>query len=109
MFDKTPSLGRSNRAVSAATALRAVDWGELTARLNAARDLRLVLRQDIGHAIEDNAASFSDAAAKYFRSLGDCERPVNLDDLGASKTLRSMVATDDGTQAAAARDDTRDV
>jgi hypothetical protein len=109
MLDESPSLGRSNRAAAKGNALRALDWGELTARLSAARDLRLVLRQESGRTIEDSAASFADAAAQYFRSLGDCERHVNLDDLEASKALHIMVATDDGKQAAAARDDTRDV
>jgi hypothetical protein len=108
MLEDSNSLGCSSHLGAAGNALRALDWGELSARLGAARDLRFVLRQERGHTIEDSAASFSDAAAQYFRSLGDCERHVNLDDLEASKALHVNVATNDGKQAVAARDDTRD-
>ena len=46
--------------------LRRVAWSELTARLNAARDLRLMLRSDSRRA-GDHRADFADAAARYFR------------------------------------------
>lgn len=49
-------------------ALRLIDWGELTARLNAARDLRRVLQRDAVLNIEANGSSFADVAASYFRT-----------------------------------------
>lgn len=58
-------------------ALRAIEWSELTARLNAAHDLRRVLRKDTKRTIQSGAASFGDAAATYFQSLEIEKRPVN--------------------------------
>lgn len=72
-------------------ALRAVEWSEITGRLNAARDLRLLLRTESAAPIEAVAASFGDAAASYFALLddGECgsELGVNRDALGQSKAL----------------------
>ncbi|WP_285712461.1 hypothetical protein [Erythrobacter oryzae] len=72
-------------------ALRAMEWSELTARLNAARDLRLLLRTENQAPIEAAAASFGDAAASYFALLEDSEPPVNPDALGQSKPQGAMV------------------
>lgn len=72
-------------------ALRALEWSELTARLNAARDLRLLLRTEGQAPIEAVAASFGDAAASYFALLEDSEPHVNLDALGQSKCPGAMV------------------
>ncbi len=58
-------------------ALRAMEWSELTARLNAAHDLRRVLRKDTKRTIQSGAASFGDAAATYFQSLENDKQPVN--------------------------------
>jgi hypothetical protein len=69
----------------AETALKAIAWSDLTARLDAARDLRLALRHEARRSIGDAGASFSDAAAKYFRALEDSERGVNLGSLEHSK------------------------
>lgn len=66
-------------------ALRAMEWSELTARLNAARDLRLLLRAENQAPIEMVAASFGDAAASYFALLEDSEPPINPDALAQSK------------------------
>ena len=71
----------------AGDALRAVEWSELTARLNAARDLRLLLRTESQAPIESVAASFGDAAASYFALLGDDEHGVNPDALEQLKAL----------------------
>ncbi|QUL37363.1 hypothetical protein [Erythrobacter sp. JK5] len=87
-------------------ALRAMQWSELTARLNAARDLRRVLRRDARHNIASAAASFGDAAATYFESLGNGERAVNPVALGASK---ASCATFCEPGADAASGDTRDM
>ncbi|MFO6446731.1 hypothetical protein ACLBKU_06245 [Erythrobacter sp. NE805] len=83
--------GRAARR--AGDALRAVEWSELTARLNAARDLRLLLRSESQGAIEAVAASFGDAAASYFALLDDGEPAVNRDALGHSKDLGAKLGT----------------
>jgi hypothetical protein len=75
----------------AGDALRALEWSELTARLNAARDLRLLLRTESQGAIEAVAASFGDAAASYFALLDDSEPAVNRDALGQSKDMSAKV------------------
>lgn len=75
----------------AGDALRALDWSELTARLNAARELRQLLHRDAQQPIGSSSASFGDAAARYFRDQSESERPVNLDALEARKSLRSIV------------------
>jgi hypothetical protein len=74
----------------AGDALRAVEWSEITARLNAARDLRLLLRHESQAPIETVAASFGDAAASYFALLDDSEPAVNHDALGQSKASDAM-------------------
>ena len=80
-------------------ALRAMEWGELTARLNAARDLRRVLRRDLRQNIDAAASSFGDAAATYFQSLGDHERPVNPLALEAPKACCGTINQLDGEAA----------
>lgn len=79
-------------------ALRAVEWSEITARLNAARDLRLLLRTESQTPIEAAAASFGDAAASYFALLDDSEPGVNLDALGQSKALDAMGDTNEANR-----------
>ena len=80
----------SRPARRAGDALRAVEWSEITARLNAARDLRLLLRSESQGRIEAVAASFGDAAASYFAMIEDNEPAINLDALDASKALDGM-------------------
>ena len=79
----------------AGDALRAVEWSELTARLNAARDLRLLLRHEASAPIEAVAASFGDAAASYFALLEDNEPDVNPDGLGQLKGHGDTMARSD--------------
>lgn len=69
----------------AGDALRAIEWSELTARLNAARELRRELRQEAILCAGASGATFGDAAASYFRTLGDGERPVNPEALEGCK------------------------
>lgn len=88
-FDGERSAGQPARR--AGDALRALEWGELTARLNAARDLRLLLRTESHAPIEPAAASFGDAAASYFALLGDSEPVVNPDSLDQSKGLGATI------------------
>lgn len=64
-------------------ALRVVGWSDLTARINAARDLRELLKQDLVM----GGASFTDAAAGYFVPSSSSERDVNHDALGPCKGL----------------------
>ncbi len=78
----------------AGNALRSVEWSELTARLNAARDLRLLLRNESQAPIEAVAASFGDAAASYFALLDDSEPAVNRDALEHLKDLGAKVSAD---------------
>nr|WP_298931646.1 hypothetical protein [uncultured Erythrobacter sp.] len=73
-------------------ALRAFEWNELTARLNAARDLRLLMRRDSNLNIE-GAASFGDAAASYFKALEEEEHVINpnaLEHCKASSCITSV-------------------
>ncbi|MEQ8410462.1 MAG: hypothetical protein RIC51_11580 [Erythrobacter sp.] len=95
----TGTAERTDASGRGGDALRAIDWGELTARLAAARDLRLLLRRDTQSSIEGAAASFGDAAARYFAALEDGERPVNPDDLEARKASRGIHPIHDGDAA----------
>jgi hypothetical protein len=76
-------------------AMRALEWSELTARLNAARDLRLLLRSEAQAPIEAVAASFGDAAASYFALLDDGEPELNHDALGQLKGPAANIASND--------------
>ncbi|MDA0820066.1 MAG: hypothetical protein O3C52_11010 [Proteobacteria bacterium] len=90
MFDSrsTPiaTIGTSQR-----TALRAFGWYELTARINAARDLR--------HELSGEAtlmtSSFADAAAGYFAFGKQGKRDVNPNALGTEKACHGK-DNDDG-------------
>jgi len=84
--------------------LRAVDWSEITARLNAARDLRLLLRNEVQSLIEGSAASFGDAAASYFALLDDNEPDINLDALEQSKGLDDMLDSHDANRSGDAKE-----
>jgi len=68
------------------TALRAFGWTELAARINAANDLREVLRRDNTAFI----ASFSDAAAGYFAAADEGKPDVNPDALCDRKSSELM-------------------
>lgn len=94
-----------NKAITAAaipanegTALKAIAWPELTARINAARDLRSVLRRDSACMM----ASFTDAAAGYFCAEDDGKPPVNSDALEHGKPAE---CTTGGEESEAARGD----
>lgn len=101
----------------AGDALRVVEWSELTARLNAARDLRLLLRSESQAPIEAVAASFGDAAASYFALLDHDEPAVNRNALGQLNVPGAKVDHDEanrpghaeGTSSDAPRGDARDM
>lgn len=87
-IDEAPagsSPATSALALRTGEALRAIEWHELTARLNAARDLRREIRKDSLLCGGTVGASFGDAAARYFKGLGHDEPPVNPDALEARK------------------------
>ncbi|MEE4539580.1 MAG: hypothetical protein V2J51_13940 [Erythrobacter sp.] len=60
-------------------ALRMIGWSELTARLNATRDLREVLTRDMRGDFQAETERFADAAARYFREResSDDARRIN--------------------------------
>jgi len=74
-------------------ALRSIDWCEVTARLNAARDLRRFLHDDAKG--NGNAESFSEAAARYFRTRDGNEPDVNPDALERGKGSPRMILPSD--------------
>lgn len=76
---------QARKAPRAGDALRAMAWSELTARLNAARELRLLLRSQSQARIEPEAASFGDAAARCFALIEHHECAINPDALDCSK------------------------
>jgi hypothetical protein len=82
----------------AGDALRAMEWGELTARLNAARDLRMLLRNEAQAPIEAVAAIFGDAAARYFALIENDEPGVNPDALGEAKWVCATSANSDANK-----------
>lgn len=97
------------------TALKAIAWSDLTARLDAARDLRNALRQDAQRNIGDAAASFSDAAAQYFRALETDQHLINLaaldEDKGSGPIFsgnESTSAVGDNSAPLSSRDDARE-
>ena len=71
----------ATKGVSRSTALRAFGWHELTARINAARDLREELAGDATLM----TSSFADAAAGYFAVGEQSKRDVNPNALEAGK------------------------
>lgn len=83
-------------------ALRAVAWHELTARLSAARDFRSVLRQDARSQTAIESASFTDAAASYFRALGHSEPAINPNSIDDSKACDGIKGERDDALAAGA-------
>lgn len=72
------------------SALRAFGWHELTARINAARDLRHEMSRDPSLM----TASFGDAAAGYFATGDQSKRVVNPYALEAGKACEGMDIAD---------------
>lgn len=85
MLETRLTTTQENRA-SGRKALRALGWQELTARINAARELREVLRSDCVL----TSASFGDAAAGYFAASEDGKPTVNPDALEGRKIPQGM-------------------
>lgn len=88
--DEKLLVGNVDSAPRRGGALRAIEWNEITARLSAARDLRLLMRRDTRLNIHGSAASFGDAAATYFRAADNGERIVNHDALEHCKASRCI-------------------
>ncbi|AWW73130.1 hypothetical protein CD351_01680 [Erythrobacter sp. KY5] len=91
--------GQAGESALGTDALRVLDWNELTARLNAARDVRHVLRRDASRSIEASANCFADAAARYFRTKEEGERDVNHVALEQSKGSPGIVPESQGVPA----------
>jgi len=81
----------ATRGASRCTALRAFGWHELTARINAARDLRHELAGDSTLIM----SSFADAAAGYFGAGEQSKRDVNPNALEARKACDGKDIFDD--------------
>lgn len=107
MFEKIVKTGQTGDQVAGrgGTALRALDWSEVTARLEAARDLRQLMRTDSRLSLASHGSSFGDAAASCFRALEKNERAVNPDGLEARKASGRNVSEH---QRDAATSDARD-
>ena len=77
-----------------ASSLRAIQWSELTARFDAARDFRELLRKDMNAKLggEPDVADigFAKAAARFFRANEEDQRAVNHKGLEARKTSSGM-------------------
>lgn len=112
MFEKTEPLipahfdrnsaedAAQDAGIRPAESLRQFEWNELTARLNAARDLRMVLRND-SDLSEENNAGLADAATRYFRTKDDGKRAVNPVALWGSKASYGISSgTEDDAQSA---------
>jgi hypothetical protein len=69
--------------------LRPIEWGELSARLEAVRDCRRVLRAECNRNIARGGA-FADAAARFCRDRDMGQPDVNSVGLGASKEWSAM-------------------
>lgn len=80
--------------------MRALAWGELTARIEAARDLRRELRRN--HQL--GGASFCDAAAGYFAVFGHGKPDVNPDALSDGNCGLSMILGAQGETASGERE-----
>jgi len=83
--------------------LRIMDWNELTARLDAARDLRRVLRREASSNNGGQSEGFAEAAARYFLSKDNDEQPVNPVALGPSKGSRGIETKRNGLLSEEAR------
>lgn len=89
MFERyapKPPMAADSSRLQERTALRAFGWSELTARIDAARDFRQVLRND---ALVE-ATSFADAAGGYFVSESNHKQRVNPNALDARKGLADI-------------------
>jgi hypothetical protein len=90
MFEsKIVQAGRVDAAADRASAedgLRALAWGELSARLGAARDFRRLMAGGPGA----GAASFDPSCAHHLAALGDGKPGINPIDLSDGRMTNSM-------------------
>lgn len=87
--------GASHPRENGAESLRPIAWTEVTARLNAARDLRRLLRQE-AHAPSGHGGSFAEAAARYFRAREEDQPVVNPVALEHRKGSSGICHEDEG-------------
>ena len=102
-----PNSPASKTSEGGADGLRAIEWSELTARLNASRELRAMLRRDTGRAGGPASSGCADAAAKCFRTREEYpvgeksengERSVNPVALEQRKGSPGIFQEDQGLQ-----------
>ncbi|MEM7702490.1 MAG: hypothetical protein AAF251_11180 [Pseudomonadota bacterium] len=103
--DESDANEGANVPARSGDALRALAWSELTARLNAARELRRELRQEAILCAGASGATFGDAAASFFKTFGEGQRPVNPEALEGCK---ASSGNDFETSGVAAKGDARD-
>ncbi len=87
-------------------ALRSLDWGELSARLGAARDLRIVLQNEAQRNEASHNGGFAQAAERYFRAKDNGKRAVNPVALEQSKGSPCITVV--GDQASVEKDRERE-
>lgn len=101
MLENTPFLPGllkdSSTASRGGRALHAVGWHDLTARINAARDLRELVKHDLVM----GGASFTDAAAGYFAktesAFEEGKQPVNQNALEGCKRSEGIGKNSDNS------------
>lgn len=100
--------GIARQADRSGDALRAIEWSELAARLNAARELRRELRDEAILCAGASGATFGDAAANLFTTPGYGERPVNPEALEGCKSSCGKRSERSGQQQKVTRETTYD-
>jgi len=81
-------------AVQTQDGLRKLDWNELAARLNAARDLRVAMRDGVSATAEDDRSIALNAAESF--EYGDDQRVINRDVLEARKASNAIRSKEEG-------------
>jgi hypothetical protein len=76
-----PGAQSADGVLADSDSLRELSWGDLRARLEAARDLRLSL----AHSDMTDPASFNAPAARHVAALANGKDAVNLSDLADGK------------------------
>ena len=101
MFEAKPSgpgAFRQFESDGAGHRLRPVNWSDLVAKLDAARDLRASLLSHDG----EGEGSFDPGSAQHIAALCECKQGVNLADLVNGKAEHGMSGA--GNESAAGND-----
>lgn len=95
-IDSASDAASSENEPGEALPLCTIEWSALTARLKAARDLRQLLREDLGAGHGRHEQGFAGAAAQFFRTGEDDEPGVNLSALEGRKASSGMYQNVEG-------------